>query len=61
MLAPLLYYYYTLHDSLELLSRELLNLPGTVVRLEEQGYSQEAFPDSHMRPDITLYSSLVPY
>jgi len=52
--------YYILHDSLKLLFREFLSLSGTMVRLEEQGCFQEAFPDSHMRPDITLYNNFHP-
>ena len=33
-----------LHDSVQLLFRELLSFSGTMVRLEEQGCFQEAFP-----------------
>ena len=42
--------YYILHDSLKLLFREFLSLSGTIVRLEEQGCFQEAFPDNNKRP-----------
>ena len=52
--------YYILHDSLKLLFRVFLSLSGTMVRLEEQGCFQEAFPDSHMKPDITLYNNFHP-
>ena len=46
-----------LHDSVKLLFRELLSFSGTMVRLEEQGCFQEAFPDNSQRPDISLYNN----
>ncbi len=46
--------YYKLHDSLKFLWREFFSLSGTMVRLEEQGCFQEAYPENNKRPDISL-------
>ena len=44
------------HDSLKFLVKDMCNFAGFVTRVEETRCFQEAYPNSKLRPDLSIYS-----